>query len=711
MKNGFTKTTVKSIAFAAFAALSINAAIAQSQQEHHCGSTEQLERLYQQYPGLEQQTMDKHAQSWEEGKRTLANDRSSSPPTYIIPVVFHIVHDYGTENISDAQIFDQMRILNEDFRKLNADTSQIVAPFDSLAADCQIEFRLAQLDPEGQCTNGIERIRSMETYVGDDGSKLNQWPRDKYLNIWVVKDMEPGVGGYAYFPAAVDGFLYMYDGVMIRHNVIGSIGTSNPTSSRSLSHEIGHFLSLPHVWGFNNVPGVLCGDDGIFDTPQTKGWGVCELVNNQICVTGVPENVQNYMEYAFCQRMFTFGQRDAMHYALNSSISDRNNLWSQSNLAATGCLNTQPVCAPHADFLATETMVCEGSPVTFYDTSWSHAATSWSWTISGPATFTSTLENPTFTFTAPGHYDVTLVASNASGSTTVTRNDYLLVSPAQAMVTAQYTEGFESPNVFFLGYESNNRYGNGSYFQQTTWASYTGTGSAVLNTFNNSIEGDIDELITPSYDLRFNTNMQLSFKYAYATASTQAALNTQKFTVYSSVDCGATWSQRWTVNGSSVATAGYNSSFFAPANNQQLWEIVTINLPPALAQANVRFKFVFVSPQDDVGNNLYIDDINILGSNVGINEPAEEGSFGIYPNPGDGNSTIAYTLTEAANVKCDIFDISGRLISSVNKGEQGAGNYTMPLNENGTLAPGTYMVQMTIGDKVSTRKYVSASHE
>ena len=710
MKNGFTNATVKSIACAALTALALNMNAQQQHEEHHCGSTEMQEQLYEKYPGLREEAERKHQQSWEEGKRNLENNRSTSPPTYIIPVVFHIIHDYGTENISDAQILDEMRILNEDFRKQNADTSQIVAPFDLIAADCEIEFRLAQLDPEGNCTNGIERIHSMETYVGDDGSKLNQWPRDKYLNIWVCKDLGPGLGGYAYFPSAVDGFLYLYDGVIIRSDVIGSIGTSDYTSSRSLSHEIGHFLSLPHVWGFNNSPGQVCGDDGILDTPQTKGWTTCELVNNMICVQTVNENVQNYMEYAFCQRMFTFGQRDAMHYALNSSVSDRNNLWTSANLAATGCLNVQPTCTPHADFKLSETMICVGDTTGFYDRSWSHDATSWNWSISGPTTLTSTQQNPVFTFTQPGYYDVTLSATNATGTDVETRNDYLYVSDNQATLTAQYSEGFENPNVFYLGYFSNNRYGNASYFQQANYAAYTGTGSAFLNTYNNCVEGDIDELITPSYDLRFNTGMQLSFKYAYATAATAAALNTQKFTVYSSVDCGATWSQRWTVTGQSVATAGYSNTTFIP-NGQSQWQIVTINLPSVLAQANVRFKFEFVAPQDASGNNLYIDDINISNLNVGINDPSAEGSFTIYPNPGDGNSTIAYSLTEAANVKMDVYDITGRLVNSVDKGEQSAGNYTTPLSENGTLAPGTYTVQMTIGDRISTQKYVSTSHE
>jgi PKD repeat protein len=715
MKNNFTTTTRKAIMLAAACtAMIVNQASAQSQEhtDAHCGSDIVMHRLYAQYPGLQQEAELKQQQALEEGKRNLQQNRSATPPTYIIPVVFHIVHDYGTENISDAQILDEMRILNEDFRKLNPDTSAIVPPFDTLAADAQIEFRLAQLDPEGNCTNGIDRIPSMETYVGDDGSKLNRWPRDKYLNVWVVKSMENGVAGYAYYPGAVDGFLYPFDGVIILQDYIGSIGTGAVGRSRALTHEIGHYLGLPHTWGSTNSPGVACGDDGILDTPQTMGWQTCNLTSNAVCTVGQPENVQNFMEYAYCSNMFTYGQRDVMHYSLNSSTGDRNNLWSNDNLAATGVLNVQPLCKPHADFEANRRMVCEGGSVQLFDASWSSNATSWNWTVSGPTQYTSTAQNPNFiNLNTPGWYDVTLIASNATGSDTITKQNWIQVAPDAATFTSVYSEGFENPNVFYLGYVSNNRYGNGSFFHQSNWAAHTGTGSAMLNNYGNTVNGDIDELITPSYYLSYLTSIQLQFSYSYATSATAADLNTQVLKVYASVDCGQTWTVRWTKSGSQLANGGYFNTFYVP-QNQNSWTTVNINLPALYAAPNVRFKFEFTSPEDGVGNNLFIDDINIVANGVGVEENSNGADFNVYPNPGDGNSTIAYALTEQSTVKADLYDISGRLVRNIYSGEQAAGNYTMPVaDETNPLAPGTYLIQMMIGDKVSTRQYIVTSQE
>ncbi len=249
-------------------------------QENFCGSTEASKELYLKHPELLQQ-QDLYNAELEKTILIKQQQRTSTTENiYVIPIVFHIIHANGSENISDEQIQDQVDILNRDFRKLNPDISQIIpnTSFDTLAADTKIEFRLAQIDPKGQCTNGIDRIYSQRTNAADNSSKLNQWPRNKYLNVWTVNSIgNAGVAGYAYLPPDVANNPTI-DGIIILSNYIGSIGTGNPARSRALTHEIGHYLGLYHTWGGTNNPEVDCsGSDQVADTPPTKGHLTCDL--------------------------------------------------------------------------------------------------------------------------------------------------------------------------------------------------------------------------------------------------------------------------------------------------------------------------------------------------------------------------------------------------------------------------------------------------
>src|SRR6218665_932552 len=249
-----------------------------AQTTESCGTTEFTQKLRAQYPQLEQE-FDNYNQAMAQKKS--AGARSTT--TYVVPVVFHILHVNGAENISDDKIFDQMTRLNTDYRKLNSDTASIVSRFDTLAADVNIEFRLAQLDPNGNCTNGIERIYTHKTMQADDYSKLNQWPRDKYLNIWVVHDIAGSTSsatilGFAHFPSDVGGVLFPLDGIIAVYSTVNG-------TSRTLTHEIGHWLNLQHTWGSTNDPNVACGDDLVDDTPPTKGhFSTCPLLD-AVCTT------------------------------------------------------------------------------------------------------------------------------------------------------------------------------------------------------------------------------------------------------------------------------------------------------------------------------------------------------------------------------------------------------------------------------------------
>ncbi|PCH65072.1 MAG: hypothetical protein COC01_10420 [Bacteroidetes bacterium] len=260
---------------------------------------------------------------------------------YIIPVVVHIMHDNGVENISDEQVKSQIEVLNEDFGKYNYGNNN-----DPVGTDTRIRFCLASYDENGDTTNGINRVEYSKTgtfNVDDDEltmKSLIQWDPDKYLNIWAVKKINDGtILGYAYFPSGEAGSTK--DGLVIRSDFFGRKGSANSlnifSAGRTTTHEVGHYLNLEHPWG--DFEGGDCfDDDGIDDTPKCK-YPYYDTIFPD-CYSPYQCNfdrmVENYMEYSddSCMSIFTAQQAVKMQ---NAIIKYRSELVSVENLEATGC--------------------------------------------------------------------------------------------------------------------------------------------------------------------------------------------------------------------------------------------------------------------------------------------------------------------------------------------------------------------------------------
>jgi len=333
------------------------------------------EKLFHNHPHLRIEAQ-QAKQELDEYTLEFEANRSGDEQIYTIPVVFHVIHNNGPENISDEQIREAVDIMTRDFRKQNPDIISVRPEFQSIAADCGIEFKLATRDNAGNCHSGINRIVSQLTYDGynEEIKELIQWPRNKYLNIWVCSDAGDAAG-YSGYPASVNNAWSAYlDGIVVRSDYVGSTGTSSVVRSRTLTHEAGHWLNLMHTWGDSNDPDDPNNceySDEVADTPQTIGHVNCNL-NSSTC-DGTLDNVQNYMEYSYCSNMFTLGQRARMRAALTSSIAQRNQLITASNLNNTGVTNA-PLCA--ASFTSSRKTACSGEAVTFLDNSY-HGVTGW----------------------------------------------------------------------------------------------------------------------------------------------------------------------------------------------------------------------------------------------------------------------------------------------------------------------------------------------
>jgi hypothetical protein len=231
-------------------------------------------------------------------------------PLITIPVIVHVVFNNSLENITDEQITSQIRILNEDYRKQNADISLVPEPFIPFVADAKIEFKLAVRDPDGNPTNGITRTFTQKTaFSFDDAVKFastggkDAWSADKYLNIWVC-NLGGGLLGYAQFP----GGDAETDGVVISHQYFGDVGTAIPpfNKGRTTTHEVGHWLNLRHIWG--DDMGACAGSDAVEDTPNQADSNFGRPTFPRITCGNAPNGdmYMNYMDYVDDDAMFMF---------------------------------------------------------------------------------------------------------------------------------------------------------------------------------------------------------------------------------------------------------------------------------------------------------------------------------------------------------------------------------------------------------------------
>lgn len=371
------------------------------------------------------------------------NNPSTQKASRNIPVVVHVLHNGdaigSNENISVAQINSQITVLNADFSATNSDYANTPAAFNSVKGNLDIQFCLAQTDPNGQPTTGIDRVNtgvaSYTTGTIEAAKPATQWDPTKYFNIWVC-NLGGGILGYAQFP---NSGAANTDGVVIGYNYFGTVGSvSSPYhKGRTTTHEIGHCLGLFHIWGDD---GSACtGSDGISDTPNQadENYGCPNFATNTSC-SNAGDMAMNYMDYTddACMYMFTVGQKVVVDGVLASAPRRA------SLLTSTVC-NTAAITA---NFTASATVINETQSVTFTDASSSPATlNSWSWTFTGgtPASFVGQTP-PAITYNTAGTYTVALtVGDNASGSDSETKTAYITVNPAGTVTCDSTAAGWD----------------------------------------------------------------------------------------------------------------------------------------------------------------------------------------------------------------------------------------------------------------------------
>lgn len=630
---------------------------------------------------------------------------------YKIPVVFHVLHNGGQENTSEEQILNALDVINRDFRLQNEDTADVNALFKPIMGDAEIEFVMARKAPDGSCFRGYTRTLSPLTFEGDDGqAQVNairngndvyqgNWSSHSYLNVFVIADAG-GAGGYTNYPSNWGGN-DMSNGIWILNQQFGEIGTSSLSAGRSLTHECGHWLNLPHTWGSSNTPGEAgnCSlDDGIADTPQTLGVTAGCPQDQADC--GPIANVQNYMDYALsCQSMFTQGQVAEMRFALQSSVGGRNNLWTAQNLAATGADVAPYLCK--AEFSSNRTSVCTGTAITFTDESYNNAS-GWTWTFEGGTPLNSTDQNPVITYNTPGLYSVTLNSTDGSSSDEETKTSYIRV--LESGVSLPIIEGFENYTTLVdieewgLVNEEND-----AAFTLDPTTSLSGSNCAKIANFGQD-EGSYDELISQPIDLSTldsTDNITLSFRYAYKRRNTS---DDDWIRVLVTKNCGEDWAARKTLHGVQI-TSDVQSSAFTPTSENDWRTIHLTNITNQFFVNNFRYKFTFLAGG---GNNMYIDDINIYEGSpsdetVGVSEVEELSRLAIFPNPAINELNVSYSVANNSLTNINITDLSGKVIQShAIQSIQGSNVVTI---DTEALSSGVYLIQLESGNKFVSKKF------
>jgi len=311
--------------------------LAQSHGFERCGTTEYEEFLRKSFPG--RMSVDQF-EAWLKPLVEKAKaDKSQNGNIVTIPVVVHVIHGgqaYGAApNIVDEQVMSQITVMNNDFRRL-AGTPGFNS--NAIGADTQIQFALAKVDPNGNPTNGIERVRMCQSTFRRDiiegfVKPETIWDPTQYMNMWSVAFAAPNTGilGYAQFPDGsglpgldpVGGANYT-DGVVAAFSTFGSsdYGTgfllgAPYDKGRTMTHEVGHFLGLRHIWG-----DATCGTDFCADTPTAHTANYNCPQNIVSCNDpAVFEMVQNYMDYTddACMNIFTVDQKARLTAVMNNS--------------------------------------------------------------------------------------------------------------------------------------------------------------------------------------------------------------------------------------------------------------------------------------------------------------------------------------------------------------------------------------------------------
>jgi hypothetical protein len=603
--------------------------------QERCGTDEYMQKLMGTHTESKhdfEQWMQRHLKVKAQGTKGTTRTKENA---FQIPVVVHIIHsgqDHPS-NISDAQVFSQIKVLNEDYNRENIDASNTPSDFLPFAGNPGIEFVLAKRTPEGLPSNGIVRVQGPKTswQVTDNYQikSLSYWPAEHYLNIWVCNLTD--YLGYAQFPQSnlVDGLENssgnrLTDGVVITYTAFGSEDEedfglqNNYNKGRTTTHEIGHFLGLRHIWGDDQGG---CGGDGDFvdDTPDQADRTLnCPSHPRSSC-----ENTtmfQNFLDYTndACMNLFTVGQVERMSVILQNSPR-RSSLTTSPALEEpqpiANDLGIREISSPHPG-------ECQGSTTPSVEVRNYGNNTITSATIhlklNGAVIETKNfnlnlgvLASESVSFSpvslSPGifsfSFEIIEVNGNPDGAiqNNTLQRDVLIPES----ITTPIVESFDE---LPLSWQRLNPDGLQTWELRTAVNGQPGNKALRLNFYDyEDNEGEVDVFLSPVIDLTNAPAALLLFDVAHA----QYQNSNDGLKVVILNDCKADPNSGETIYskfGDQLATTAKINEPYAPLGAGD-WRTEILNLGEYIGQSGIQIAFVGVN---DWGNNLFLDNIRVI---------------------------------------------------------------------------------------------------
>lgn len=702
----------------------------------------------------------------EKTKTAVASGKTSAA-TYVIPVVVHIIHNGQAvgvaDNITQAQVIDQIAILNADFAGTGLNNGNAPAVFAPAKADCQISFCLAVKDPTGGILPepGIDRIdRNSKgwttgpyatAYINSTIKPNTIWDPVRYCNMWIM-DLGGGLLGYATFPAGttLPGITGVgtatSDGVVMLNTSFGSIGTATAPpyhKGRTTTHEVGHWLGLRHIWGDGT-----CLTDFCNDTPpaQNSNFGCPAFpFNNGVCAGNTTgEMTMNFMDYTddLCMYMFTLDQKTRAQTAMTQGTY-------RSLLGTHGLCSTAPPPPPSPPVAAFNVsgQPCVGQSFVPTNNTSGGPPPTYVWSASPSASFSpnNNVPTPSVSFPTPGNYVLYVTATNSAGTSSysmafadvkVCPKPAICVDTLVMIKNTDTLTTYKAPNnqtiigcqTGYAGFATGtNCFKDKEYAQFFSSSTYSDTPfpqvNSVIVLFNKagtkstSSNGPVlncriygGSTSGPSSQIGGNSPALLGAIASSSTATTQVSYIGNPAYVFPSATI-IPYKFDFT-NPVAIGASGFFASIETPYTSPNDSMQIFSNTKPSsindssswVLQYNNNWKTLRYNRSAKV--QLAILPIITCRPVVGLAEyNAFAGNISIMPNPNNGVFNIAFTFVKAQQVTVTIYNAVGRLISKNQFNEVSSHVFNADLSAE---CDGVYIMEISDGTQKINKKIIIA---